>query len=86
MATANRAVPVAVTASESAANANTTMPNPTIVGQLARMPLLVLFHDTFEAFLSCDDAPLNEPDKIAEAAQETRSNNVTDSNPATSRM
>jgi hypothetical protein len=50
------------------------------------MPLLVLFHDTFEAFLSCDNAPLNEPDKLGEAAQETRSNNVTDSNPATSRM
>jgi hypothetical protein len=50
------------------------------------MPSLVLLHDTFEAFLPCDDAPSNEPDKLAEAAQETRSNNVTDSNPATSRL
>ena len=66
--------------------ANTTMASTMIVSKLARMPLLVLFHDTFEAFLliTKNNAPLNEPNKLAEAA--TRSNNVTDSKPATSRM
>jgi hypothetical protein len=54
MAAAKRAVPVAVIASESPMKANTTMANTTIVGQPARMPLFVVLHDTFEAFLFCD--------------------------------
>jgi hypothetical protein len=74
MAAAKRAVPVAVIASERDMKANTTMPTATMVGKPAHVPLLVLLHDTFEAFLfmTKNNAPLNEPNKLPKAAQETR--------------
>jgi len=47
--------------------ANTTMASTMIVSKLARMPLLVLFHDTFEAFLS-----YNQELRTLERAQQAR--------------
>jgi hypothetical protein len=38
-----------------------------MIGQPARMPLLVLFHDTFEAFLS-----YNQEQRTSERARQAR--------------
>jgi hypothetical protein len=43
------------------------MATTTIVGKLARMPLLVLLHDTFETFLSYD-----QEQSTIERAQQAR--------------